>query len=371
MGRLELRSIEKAYPGGIAATRGVDLTVEDGDLFAIVGPSGSGKSTLLRLIAGLETADSGTIWLDGRRIDGLAPRDRDVALVFQDQVVYPHLDVFENIAFGLRARRVPRGEVEGRVLATANVLGLGDCLRRPPATLSGGQRRRVALGRAMVLRPKLFLLDEPFSGLDAPLRASTRAELSDLRRQIGATMILVTHDQGEALALADRLAVIDRGRVVQVGPPGEVYDRPATRSVAQFIGQPPMGVIPCLVALDGDQVLIRVVGLDDLAPWPFDRATPWASALLDRAGPRVDLGLRPEAVAIRPPGHDDGPAGPALVERLEPSGHETLATLAFGPHPLTLRLPASTSIRPGDRVRIAFDLDRASWFDHATGDRIG
>jgi len=374
LARLEIRGVAKTYPGGIAAVRGVDLTVDDGELFVVVGPSGSGKSTLLRLIAGLEDPDAGSLRLDGRRIDGLAPRDRDVAMVFQDQAPYPHLDVFENIAFGLRARRRPRAEVEGLVRATASVLGLADCLRRPPGTLSGGQRRRVALGRAMVLRPKLFLLDEPFSGLDAPLRASTRAELVALRRELGATMVLVTHDQAEALALGDRVAVLDRGRVAQVGPPMEIYRNPADRSVARFIGQPTLNLLPCLIARDGDDLRIRIVDRDELGPWTAHRATPWAALLFDRGIPRVDLGLRAEQVRVRPAAPFDPAAlpatGPAIVSRLEPMGHETLASLAFGPHSLTARLPATTALRPGDRVLVEIDFEGASWFDAGTGIRI-
>jgi len=373
LARLELRAVEKTYPGGIVAARGVDLSVEDGEVFVIVGPSGSGKSTLLRLIAGLESADSGTISLGGRRIDRLAPRDRDVAMVFQEQVVYPHLDVFENIAFGLRARRRPPAEVESLVLATATTLGLGDCLRRRPATLSGGQRRRVALGRAMVLRPRLFLFDEPFSGLDAPLRASTRAEFVDLRRRLGATMVLVTHDQAEALALGDRVAVIDGGRIVQVGPPAEVYDRPANRFVARFVGQPPMTFLPCLAAREDGYLSVRVVDLDDLGPWSFPSSASWASAVLDRASPRVDLGLRPEDVSIRARGPEEAgptPGGPAVVRRLESMGHEVVAELAFGPYALATRLPAWSPTRVGDRLDITLDFDRACWFDPASGERI-
>ena len=357
---LELRSVAKTYPGGIVAASGVDLTIEDGEVFVIVGPSGSGKSTLLRLVAGLESLDSGSILLGGRRIDTLAPRDRDVAMVFQDPVVYPHLDVFENIAFGLRARRKGKAEVEGLVDATAKVLGLGDCLRRKPATLSGGQRRRVALGRAMVIRPRIFLFDEPFSGLDAPLRASTRAEFVELHRQVGTTMVLVTHDQAEALALGDRVAVIDRGRIVQVGPPVEVYDRPSNRFVARFIGEPPMHFLPCLIAGEGPERAARVVGLDDLAPLSL---TP-KIALPETP---VDLGLRPEHVTVRPVESE----GLAIVRRLEPIGHEVIAELSFGPHTLATRLPSDSPIRVGDRLTIHLDLDRACWFDPATGARLG
>jgi multiple sugar transport system ATP-binding protein len=374
LARLEVIGVEKTYPGGIAAIRGVDLTVEDGELFVIVGPSGSGKSTLLRLVAGLESPDSGSLLLDGRAIERLPPRDRDVAMVFQDQVLYPHLDTFENIAFGLRARRVDRGEIEARVKATASVLGLAECLRRRPGTLSGGQRRRVALGRALVLRPKLFLFDEPFSGLDAPLRASTRAEMSELHRQLRSTIILVTHDQSEALAIGDRVAVLDRGRVAQIGRPLDLYDRPASRSVARFVGQPPINLLPCLVSRKDDALEIRIVELDTLGPWVIPGTTRWAAMLLDRGETRVDLGLRPEQLTVRPAGQfsptSNPPSGPATVRRLEPMGHETLAYLAFGPYELGARLAPRAPIRVGDRVLVELDFGLACWFDSETGDRV-
>jgi ABC-type sugar transport system ATPase subunit len=370
LARLEFRNVEKTYPGGIAAIRGVDLSIEDGELFVIVGPSGSGKSTLLRLVAGLESPDIGTLLLDGRPIEGLPPRERDVAMVFQDQVLYPHLDTFENLAFGLRARRVERSEIEDRVRATASVLGLAECLRRHPATLSGGQRRRVALGRALVLRPKLFLFDEPFSGLDAPLRASTRSELFELHQQIRSTMILVTHDQADALALGDRVAVLDHGRVAQVGRPLDLYERPDSRFVARFVGQPPINLLPCLVSRKESALEVRIVDLEEPGPWSIPWTESWDSLLLDRGALRVDLGLRPEQLTIRPAGSPSTTSSPATVRRLEPIGHETLAYLALGPHELIARLPPRTPIQAGDRVPVELEFDHASWFDSSTGNRL-
>jgi multiple sugar transport system ATP-binding protein len=375
LARLELRGVDKTYPGGIVAARGVDLTVEEGELFVIVGPSGSGKSTLLRLVAGLESLDGGSVQLDGRRIDGLRPSDRDVAMVFQDQVLYPHLDVFENIAFGLRARRVPRGGIDERVRGTAAALGLEDCLDRMPGTLSGGQRRRVALGRALVLRPRLFLFDEPFSGLDAPLRASTRSELADLNRKLGATMVLVTHDQGEALALGDRVAVMDRGRVAQVGRPLDLYDRPSGRFVARFLGQPPMNLLPCLVAKLDQDLSIRVVDLDGVGPWSIPLSTSWASTLTDRGSPRVEMGFRPEQLVIQAAGPSatiaSSPDAPATIRRLESMGHETLAYLELGPHELIARLPSKSFFKLGERVLVGLEFEKANCFDAATGERLG
>ena len=370
MARLQLRGVGKTYRGGIVAVRDLDLDVETGAMFVVLGPSGSGKSTILRLIAGLETLDAGSVHLDGRRIDGLAPRDHDLAMVFQEVVVYPHLNVFNNIAFGLRARRVGRAEIQSRVTTTAAMLGLEDLLGREPTTLSGGQKRRVTLARALILQPKLLLFDEPFSGLDAPLRASIRAEIADLHRQTGTTTVLVTHDQAEALALADQIAVVDAGRLIQVGPPQTIYDSPQTSFIARFIGQPPISLIHCTLHPAGpDTLQIQPLDLPPLPhPWlihrancaPFDRLTT-------HPGPTVLLGLRAEQITLtEPPG-----MATALLDRIEPAGHETTLTLRLGPHRLCTRLPGQTSITLGDTVGLAINLEAASWFDRTTGARIG
>lgn len=369
----------KTYRGGIVAARAVDLAFESGELGVIVGPSGSGKSTLLRLIAGLEAPDAGEIRLDGRRVDGLPPRDRELALVFQDAVAYPHLDVFENIAFGLRARRVARDELRGRVEETAGMLGLGDVLRRRPTTLSGGQRRRVTLARALAVRPRLLLLDEPFAGLDAPLRLAIRAEIAALHRRLGTTMVLVTHDQAEALALADRLAVVASGRVSQVGPPIAVYDAPADRDVARFLGQPPLALVPCTLRDAGPNALrVDLPGaVPDRSPWTIRRGEcPAFEALEAHRGGPVLLGLRAERVAVNvtaPRGPDAGRVGlaTATVDRLEPAGHEVGVALRLGPHELMARVAGRPGLSVGVAVPIALDLDAALWFDPATGRRIG
>jgi multiple sugar transport system ATP-binding protein len=359
--QVELRGLSKTFAGGVRAVESVDLTVGDGELFVVVGPSGSGKSTLLRLVAGLEEPDAGGLWIGGERAVGVPPRDRDVAMVFQHPALYPHLSVFENLAFGLRARRCPKAEVSARVGEVAAMLGLADLLPRLPRTLSGGQQQRVALGRAIARRPRVFLLDEPFSGLDAPLRAAIRADLIDLHRRLGTTMILVTHDQAEAMALGDRLAVMERGRVVQEGTPRDVYDRPATRFVAGFIGSPPMNFLPCVVARDDDCVKIQVVGCD--VSWTVSATADWITPVRDRVPGRFDLGLRPEHLALSSDSDPSRPLAPAEVRRLEPLGHETIATLALGPHPLKLRLPPCPGVRVGDRVTVAVDPKRSVWFE--------
>ena len=336
MAQVELRGIGKVFPGGIEAVSAVDLMIGDGELLAIVGPSGSGKSTLLRLIAGLESPSAGSLWIGGGRADDLPPRERDVAMVFQNPALYPHLRVFDNLAFGLRARGRPREEVRERVTAVAGQLGLSELLRRWPQTLSGGQRQRTALGRAIVREPSVFLLDEPFSSLDAPLRASLRSELLELHRTVGSTMIHVTHDQGEALAIGERVAVMDRGRIVQVGSPLDVYDRPAHRFVAQFVGDPPMSLLPCEVSRDGDAFRIRPTGAPSELAWVLSEKLEWAEPLRQGGRERVELGLRPEHLTVAA---SDGvysnlltlPA-PVEVRRLEPRGNETIASLALGPH---------------------------------------
>jgi multiple sugar transport system ATP-binding protein len=406
--RIELKGVSKAYPGGIEAVSGVDLAVGEGEFLAVVGPSGSGKSTLLRLVAGLEAPDAGSVWIGGRDASGLAPSERDVAMVFQDQVPYPHLNVFENIAFGLRARRRPAAEVRSRVEETAGLLGLGDCLARSPRALSGGQRRRVVLGRAMARRPALLLLDEPFSGLDAPLRSALRDDVIGLHRRSGTTTILVTHDQAEALAMGDRVAVVDRGRLVQLAHPLEVYDRPASRFVARFIGSPPMNILPCEVHISDEGLRLRIPGVEPEAALAVPLAAPWAAPLVSRGPGAVELGLRPEHLLIpdrpdpsglpsplagegqgggttaRPPfdrplhpghppqlGAEDGIRQFLRLEprirRVEPLGHETRASLALGPHLLEIRLPPHVSARSGDPLPIALDLCRACWFDPRTG----
>jgi ABC-type sugar transport system ATPase subunit len=369
LAQVALKDISKIYPGGVSAVSAIDLEISDGELFVLVGPSGSGKSTLLRLIAGLETPTSGSLWIGGQRADGLVPADRDVAMVFQTPALYPHLSVFGNLAFGLRARRFSKPEVERRVEAVAGRLGLDGFLDRAPATLSGGQRQRVALGRAIVREPRVFLLDEPFSSLDAPLRASMRAELIDLHRKLGTTMIHVTHDQAEAMAMGGRIAVMDHGQVVQVGTPLEVYHHPATRFVAGFIGSPPMNVLPCEVEWSSETLRVHVAGTPEEWSWATTLGQTWTDVLRSVRPARVDLGLRPEQVALT--NGESATSGtlnaPAEVRRLEPLGHETIATLALGPHPLSLRIPPESALRVGDRVTIGIDPSRGAWFDAETG----
>ena len=286
MARLRLVDLHKYY-GKVHAVRGVNLEIPEGEFTVVVGPSGCGKSTLLRIIAGLEDADRGLIEIDGARINDVRPRDRNVAMVFQSYALYPYLTVFENIAFGLRARKVKRPEIDAAVRGAAKTLGIGALLERYPRELSGGQRQRVAMGRAIVRKPAAFLFDEPLSNLDAKLRVQMRIEIRKLQRSLGTTSIYVTHDQLEAMTLADRLVVMNGGRMEQVGTALEVFEKPATTFVAGFIGSPPMNFLPASVEAPGR---LRLAGGASLAYDPAVSGAP--------EGAKVLAGLRPETVAI-------------------------------------------------------------------------
>ncbi len=354
MSAVDLRGLTKRYPGAAGeAVSGVDLAVGAGERFVVVGPSGSGKSTLLRMVAGLETPSSGEVVIGGRRMNDVPPRDRGVGMVFQHPALYPHLDVAANLGFGLRARGVPRAERTSRTAEVAGWLGLTDLMRRKPRALSGGERQRVALGRAVVARPSVLLLDEPFSNLDAPLRASTRAAMLDLHRKVGGTLILVTHDQTEALAVGERVAVMRGGKVEQVGTPREVYDEPASRFVAGFVGDPPTSFLLCRA----DSGRITLPGGLDFPARDLDVATAW-------------LGLRPEAVAVDPTG--DSPHTTARVvatlDRIEPRGHEAIAWFLVGGQPLAARVSPSFARTPGEAVPLGLDLAAARWFATTEGE---
>jgi len=370
--RLVLANLRKSFPGPsgqcVPAVRDLSLTVEEHELLVLLGPSGCGKTTTLRLIAGLEQPDGGSLELDGRAIDRLSPGDRDVAMVFQHHALYPHLSVFENLAFGLRLRKVPRTEIDQRVRETAALLELGACLERRPSALSGGQRQRVALGRALVRRPRLFLLDEPLSNLDAPLRAQMRREITRLQRHLETPMLYVTHDQNEAMALGDRVAVLRDGALEQIGPPRTLYAGPATVFVAGFIGWPPMNRIRGrLVEHDGSCHFACASGGPAL-PLPPDRA----SALRSWMGREVILGLRPECFAARP----DSPADPSIrsvsvvVDSVEHTGPEIHVQFHLGEQPVLASAPSDLALTVGQNLGLALDLDRAVFFDPATGQAI-
>ena len=348
---LELNDIRKSY-GDTPVLDGVSLSVERREFIAFLGPSGSGKSTLLRIIAGLETADSGEVWLEGKRIDPLPPGRRDVAMVFQHYALYPHMTVRENMVFGLRNARVPRGEIDERVAQAARVLEIEAHLDKKPGQMSGGQRQRVAIGRAIVKQPKLFLLDEPLSNLDAALRNRTRVELAQLRKRVDAALIMVTHDQAEAMTLADRMIVLNDKRIQQAGAPMDVYARPANAFVARFVGSPAMTLAPAVMLSGGPFARVRLgEGAEvqtRVARNGFADDTP------------VQLGLRPEHVGVVPPGAGDVDAETVLVERL---GERTLvyARLADGLE-VTAQDEGRSAVRMGDRIGLKVDGGAAHLF---------
>ena len=350
--------------GAVLAVDGVSLEIPDGELMALVGPSGCGKSTLLRLIAGLEEVTSGNIFLDDREVNRVKPQDRDVAMVFQNYALFPHLNVEQNIAFSLKFRKVAKLEIQSRVAEAAEVLGLGDLLRRRPAELSGGQRQRVALGRAMVCQPKVFLLDEPLSNLDARMRAEMRAEIGELHQRLGTTMIFVTHDQTEAMTLGQRLCVLDLGHVMQIGLPMELYQRPSHRFVGDFIGTPGMNFVRgCLEERDGGMVFVERSGKGDGFVLVLDG--DFAKRLAVHNGREVELGIRLEHLLVTD--YERGIS--ATVESCETLGHESLLRVRSSGHELVVRV-AGAGAAGLAKVGLEFDLDAAAWFDADSGQAL-
>ena len=347
---LDLKSVRKAF-GATPVLDGVTLTIQSREFIAFLGPSGSGKSTLLRIIAGLETADAGEVVLDGRRIDTLAPGDRGVAMVFQHYALYPHMTVRENLAFGLKNARVPRKEIDTLVDDAARVLEIDPLLERKPDQLSGGQRQRVAIGRAIVKRPQLFLLDEPLSNLDAALRLRTRVELARLRQRVDASMIMVTHDQAEAMTLADRIVVFNDRRIQQVATPMEIYNRPANTFVARFVGSPAMTIAPATFANGGEYASVRL-GDGTVVQTRVPREGLPEGAL--------QLGLRPEHIRLEPTGVGGTKAVVDLVERL---GERSIVYARLKDGLLvTGETDGLTNIKVGDEVGLSIDGDRAHLF---------
>ena len=359
MAAVHLENIYKRYKGTPQpAVEDVSLAVQDGEFMVLLGPSGCGKSTTLRMIAGLESISDGRLAIDGRVVNDVPAKDRDIAMVFQSYALYPHMTVADNLAFGLRRRKVPSAEIDARVRSAADVLGLGALLARKPYALSGGQRQRVALGRAIVREPKAFLFDEPLSNLDAALRVRTRNELVRLHKQLGATMIYVTHDQVEAMTMGQRICVMNNGRVAQVGEPLEVYRRPADAFVARFLGNPPMNVLKAAVERRDGRPGARLGG-----GWlPLSR---WDAAALPPAD--VLVGMRPEELQLQAP----DAAGPVLrgaVVGVEPLGAETLLLVELdgGAGEVTARVHRDVRTRPGDRVGLGVPEAATYLFDAVT-----
>ena len=365
MAKVVLRNVRKAFEGR-DVVHGLSLEIEDGEFLVLVGPSGCGKSTTLRMIAGLEEVTEGEIWIGDRMVNDVEPKDRDVAVVFQNYALYPHMSVFGNIAFGLRMRGHAKEDIRRVVERAASVLGIEDLLDRRPAQLSGGQRQRVAMGRAIVRNPKAFLFDEPLSNLDAKLRVQMRTEIKRLHHRLGTTAIYVTHDQVEAMTLASRIVVMNAGRMEQIGTPAEVYARPATKFVAGFIGSPAMNFIPCELAANGAGLCVRLDGGATLAV-PAAREP----AYRPHVGRRLLLGLRPEHLSDRRPDAPDQAELPVTVDLVEPQGVDTMAVARLGATEVSARLAGTSAARPGDRLRLNADLSQMHLIDPETERVIG
>ncbi|MGS1116238.1 sn-glycerol-3-phosphate import ATP-binding protein UgpC [Castellaniella sp. UC4442_H9] len=356
MATLSFQDVRKTYPGGAEVIHGISMAVRDGEFVVIVGPSGCGKSTLMRMVAGLESVTGGQIRIGDRVVNDLEPAERDIAMVFQNYALYPHMSVFDNMAYGLKIRKLGRAEIRRRVEDAARILELEQLLERRPRQLSGGQRQRVAMGRAIVREPAVFLFDEPLSNLDAKLRVQMRLEIQKLHQRLGTTSLYVTHDQIEAMTLAHRMIVMNQGIPEQIGTPAEVFERPASLFVAGFIGAPPMNLLEVTIDAQGRP-------LD-----PEGRTLPFLTPE-NRVG-KLILGLRPEHLRLHAANGLN-----ASVEMIEILGSEQLIHMRWGPQPLVLRCTVSeTRDRPlaiGDRIVVGLDGEhRAHWFEPQTGRRI-
>jgi multiple sugar transport system ATP-binding protein len=360
MAGLTLEHLHKVYPNGHVAIADATFDVADAELLVLVGPSGCGKSTLLRMIAGLESISSGTLRIGDRVVNDVAPKDRDIAMVFQSYALYPHMSVAENLGFGLKLRGHSREQIAARVNEAATTLELGELLDRKPAVLSGGQRQRVALGRALVRQPQVFLLDEPLSNLDAKLRMSMRVEIARLHRQLGATMVYVTHDQIEAMTLGQRIVVLKDGEIQQIDTPMALYERPANLFVATFLGSPSMNVLHGrLVREDG-------IGLDLGDGWRLPLGA--AEVPAQWFGREISVGIRPED--LHPVADGDANSFAAEVEVVEPVGNEIFVNLRHGPNALVARFAPHSLPVVGTQLPVALQSRRLHFFEAGSGRRL-
>jgi multiple sugar transport system ATP-binding protein len=363
MARVELKNVWKRY-GEHVVVRNVDIEIPDKEFFVLVGPSGCGKSTTLRMIAGLEEISDGHITIDGRVVNDVPPKDRDIAMVFQNYALYPHMTVYENMAFGLKLRRLPKPEIDRRVREAAAILNLGPLLDRRPKALSGGQRQRVAVGRSIVRQPRVFLFDEPLSNLDAKLRVQMRVELSKLHDQLQTTMIYVTHDQVEAMTMGDRICVMKDGEVQQVAPPLELYHKPANQFVAGFIGNPPMNFLSVRVEKNKDGLWLRHEAFSLAVP------TAMSASLKSRVGGEAILGIRPEDIYDRLFYNSpvvEGSTVKARVEVVEPMGSELYLYFKVGNTDVVARMPPYVKTGLHQEMELVFNLERLHLFDKETG----
>lgn len=359
MANVTISRLVRTYDNGFTAVKGIDLSIRDREFMVLVGPSGCGKTTTLRMIAGLEDITAGTIAIGERIINGIEPKDRDIAMVFQNYALYPHMSVKNNLSFALTLRRLPKAEIEAKVREVAEMLGLTEQLAKLPRHLSGGQRQRVALGRAIVRHPQVFLFDEPLSNLDAKLRGDMRYELKTLQRRLNTTMVYVTHDQVEAMTLGDRITVMRQGAIMQVATPAEIYDHPANRFVASFIGTPTMNFLPGrLATAAGGGLVLNLSGFQE----PLPLTMPPTPALVGCVDRPVVLGLRPEHLSPSRPG--EVPSATLTITLIENMGDHCCVYLAMpdGAAPLIMKHPGPFSGEVGQRLALRFDTTRAQVF---------
>ena len=364
MANVRLEDIKRRF-NNVTAIEDITFEIPDGEFWVLVGPSGCGKSTILRTIAGLETATSGKLYIGDRLVNNIPARQRDVAMVFQNYALYPHMSVAQNIGFGLQMRKVDSKIIQERVMNVARSLSLDHLLDRKPKQLSGGQQQRVALGRAIAREPQVFLLDEPLSNLDAQLRDDTRAELKQLHQELGITTIYVTHDQVEAMTLADKIVVLNRGRIQQIGDPQTIYASPANQMVATFLGSPSMNILPTIYENKGFNVSGQLLAIPAVVK----------EKLQLRQGDSYDLGIRPEHIFIKePPSRQEENESQLIVEVkvVEPLGRETLIRAGLPGSAVVLNIQVGSDVRPrpGDRLSLQLDLNQLFVFDPKTGDRI-
>ncbi len=360
MAKVELKRVKKVFPGGVEAVKGADLIIEDKEFVVLVGPSGCGKSTTLRMIAGLEEVSDGEIYIDGRLVNDVPPKNRDIAMVFQNYALYPHMTVYKNMAFGLILRKYPKKEIQQRVSEAAEILGIQNLLERKPKALSGGQRQRVAVGRAIVRQPKVFLFDEPLSNLDAKLRVQMRAEISKLHTRLESTMIYVTHDQVEAMTMGDRIVVMLDGEIQQVATPLTLYNKPVNKFVAGFIGSPPMNMVDGNIVAENGSLRFR----NDAGHVDLLISEAHKSALEQYAGKKVTFGIRPEDMhenetQTAKPGH----SLTANVEVVEPMGSEIYLHVNVGGFTATARIKSDTEPEVNRPHVLDIAMDKAHYFD--------
>jgi multiple sugar transport system ATP-binding protein len=363
MAQVVLKDLSKNYDE-VHAVKDVNLHIQDKEFMVLVGPSGCGKSTTLRMVAGLEEITAGEIVIGNRVVNDLPPKDRDIAMVFQNYALYPHMTVFDNMAFGLKMRKFPKPEIQKRVQDAAEILGIQELLKRKPRQLSGGQRQRVAVGRAIVRHPQVFLFDEPLSNLDAKLRVQMRVELKKLHDRLETTAIYVTHDQVEAMTLGDRVVVMKDGWIQQVGEPLELYGKPRNRFVAGFIGSPAMNFIETTVTENNGSLWVAAPGLR------LKVAPPCVARLGPKKGQPVILGIRPEDLRLAVGTDPVDITSEAVVDVVEPLGSEILLDIKVGPSPMVLRVDPSVRVKQHEKIRVAFVPERTHFFDTKTEEAL-